>query len=57
MISMNFLNPNLYLSNQIVEQLCGIKPVNFEPVILQVSNFVFENDPNFSAVNLHAGKQ
>ena len=40
MISMNFLNPNLYLSNQIVEQLCGIKPVNFEPVDIA-------SDPNF----------
>ena len=54
MISMNFLNPNLYLSNQIVEQLCGIKPVNFEPVdIASDPNFVFENDPNFEALKLY----
>ena len=53
MISMNFLNPKVYLSNQIVEQFCGLKPVNFEPVdIASDPNFVFENDPNFPAVNL-----
>ena len=54
MISMNFLNLKVYLSNQIVEQFCGLKPVNFEPVdIASDPNFVFENDPNFSAVNLY----
>jgi len=51
---MNFLNPKKYLLNQTVEELCGLEPINFEAIdIASDPNFIFQNDPNYSGVNLY----
>ena len=40
-------------SEQLVVQICGPYPENFEPVqILSDEIYIFENDPNYSAVKV-----
>ena len=36
-----------------VQNICGVEPDNFQKVIPTDSNYIFENDPSFQALNLY----
>ena len=36
-----------------IEKICGPVPVNYEAINPDSENFIFENDPNFNAINLY----
>ena len=41
------------MDNSFIENICGLFPSNFVPVIISDNSYVFENDPQFDAINLY----
>ena len=36
-----------------IQNICGLKPANFQKVVPTDSNYIFENDPSFQPLNLY----
>ena len=36
-----------------IQNICGLKPTNFQKVVPTDSNYIFENDPSFQPLNLY----
>jgi len=47
------LKYNFSMDNSFIENICGLFPSNFVPVIILDNSYVFENDPQFDAINLY----
>ena len=41
------------MENNFIENICGPQPENFIKVSPTNSNYIFQNDPNFNALNLY----
>ncbi len=41
------------MEDNLVKQICGIEPENFIKAEPNDSNFIFQNDPNCSPINLY----
>ena len=41
------------MDNNLIQNICGLVPDNFQKVIPTDSNYIFENDPKFQALNLY----